>query len=573
MNGNSFKHLWFSMMVLQIMATILPSTAIANPDLPTSDTWEQLQRYSQEGKKKPQQSQVTSVSQLSDVQPTDWAFQALQSLVERFGCIAGYPDGTFRGNRALSRYEFAAGVNTCLDRISEIIAAETSDRMTQGELLAVKRLQEEFAAELSLLRQDIRRIDTRLDQIENNQFSLTTQLRGEAIFALTDAFGEDTGTDQTVFQNRIRLDFNTSFTGRDLLLTRLQSGNASSFNRGVIGEGTQTFNIVGDTENQVQLERLFYQFPVSDRLYFILAAKGVTWDDFVPTLNPYIDDYDGGKGSLSAFGQRNPIYRLGGGAGIGINYEFRDHSLTSIFGPTSLSVGYLTPTATNSQPSQGLFNGDFSILAQLTVTPTDNLQFALTYNHSYFTPGNFGFDNGQNNGPVFNRTTGEVNRNAFNGYTGTGIANSLLGLTNGLNPLGVATGVSSHSYGLQLSWRVHPQVILGGWGGYTAARARGVADGQIWNYAITVALPDLFHEGSLGSVIIGREPYLANLDASGRLGRTLPTDSSWHLEGFYRYQLNDYLSITPGIILITNPNQSDRHQDLVIGTIRTTFTF
>ena len=45
--------------------------------------------------------QVTSVSQLSDVQPTDWAFQALQSLVERYGCIAGYPDGTYRGNRAL----------------------------------------------------------------------------------------------------------------------------------------------------------------------------------------------------------------------------------------------------------------------------------------------------------------------------------------------------------------------------------------------------------------------------------------------------------------------------------------
>ena len=54
------------------------------------------------------EAQVTSVSQLSDVQPTDWAFQALQSLVERYGCIVGYPDKTFRGNRALTRYEFAA---------------------------------------------------------------------------------------------------------------------------------------------------------------------------------------------------------------------------------------------------------------------------------------------------------------------------------------------------------------------------------------------------------------------------------------------------------------------------------
>ena len=61
-------------------------------------------------------AQVNSVSQLSDVKPTDWAFQALQSLVERYGCIAGYPDGTYRGNRATGRYEFAAGLNSCPGR-------------------------------------------------------------------------------------------------------------------------------------------------------------------------------------------------------------------------------------------------------------------------------------------------------------------------------------------------------------------------------------------------------------------------------------------------------------------------
>jgi hypothetical protein len=70
-------------------------------------------------------AQVTSVSQLSDVRPTDWAFQALQSLVERYGCIAGYPDRTYRGNRAITRYEFAAGLNACMDRVNELIAAAT----------------------------------------------------------------------------------------------------------------------------------------------------------------------------------------------------------------------------------------------------------------------------------------------------------------------------------------------------------------------------------------------------------------------------------------------------------------
>ena len=73
-----------------------------------------------------EQGQVTSVTQLSDVQPTDWAFQALQSLVERYACIAGYPDSTYRGDRAMTRYEFAAGLNACLDRITELIASSLS---------------------------------------------------------------------------------------------------------------------------------------------------------------------------------------------------------------------------------------------------------------------------------------------------------------------------------------------------------------------------------------------------------------------------------------------------------------
>jgi hypothetical protein len=91
--------------------------------------------------------QVTSVSQLSDVKPTDGAFQGLQSLVERYGCMAGYPDGTYRGNRAMTRYEFAAGLNACLDKVRELINAGTTNLATTEDLASVQRLQEEFAAE------------------------------------------------------------------------------------------------------------------------------------------------------------------------------------------------------------------------------------------------------------------------------------------------------------------------------------------------------------------------------------------------------------------------------------------
>jgi len=55
--------------------------------------------------------QVTSISQFADVKPTDWAYQALSNLIERYGCVAGYPDGTFKGGRAMTRFEAAALLN------------------------------------------------------------------------------------------------------------------------------------------------------------------------------------------------------------------------------------------------------------------------------------------------------------------------------------------------------------------------------------------------------------------------------------------------------------------------------
>jgi len=64
--------------------------------------------------------QVTSITQFSDVYPTDWAYQALSNLIERYGCVAGYPNGTYRGNRAMTRFEAAALLNACLDRVTEV---------------------------------------------------------------------------------------------------------------------------------------------------------------------------------------------------------------------------------------------------------------------------------------------------------------------------------------------------------------------------------------------------------------------------------------------------------------------
>jgi hypothetical protein len=103
--------------------------------------------------------QVTNVTQLSDVRPTDWAYEALRSLVERYGCIAGYPDGTFRGNRAMTRYEFAAGLNACLQQIERLVGGGGSNFASKQDLEALRRLTNEFQTELAA-------IGTRVDNLE-----------------------------------------------------------------------------------------------------------------------------------------------------------------------------------------------------------------------------------------------------------------------------------------------------------------------------------------------------------------------------------------------------------------------
>jgi hypothetical protein len=126
--------------------------ALANPaeaSLSSGEVLQQINNYSAEGTAG--QAQFTGASQFSDVSPSDWAFQALDDLVRRYDCLKGYPNGTYRGNRALSRYEFAAGLNACLQQIERLIAETTADFVTRDELETLRRLMQEFEVELTAL--------------------------------------------------------------------------------------------------------------------------------------------------------------------------------------------------------------------------------------------------------------------------------------------------------------------------------------------------------------------------------------------------------------------------------------
>ena len=546
-----------ALLTTAILLTATTAKATEIPSLQTGPTETSIETFPSVGdlnnpapEAEDTMGQLRSVTELSDVQPTDWAYEALRNLVEKYGCIAGYPDQTFRGNRALTRYEFAAGVNACLEAITAQIQPG-GDFVTREDLNTLERLLNQFQAEIATLRGRVDSLETRTRELEENQFSTTTKLAGEVIIAATDGIGDGSNSTPSL-QQRVRLYLNTSFTGEDLLVTRLQVGNSQSLdqnnlNNGIpygftTSEGFQTHQVFGNTGNNVLLDWLSYTFPVGNKFKVTVEATGGVFDDFTPTLNPFFESYDGGNGSISTFGQRNPIYRLGGGQGIGISFK-----------PSSqleLTAGYLASEGASPVAGNGFFDGNYSALGQVTWTPSDRFGVAFTYNHAYFGPGSFGFDNGGGS-----LATGNLP------FAGTAVANTV----------GADSPVTSNSYGLQMSLRVSPRFQVNGWVGYTDVFLRDSdINGKIWNGAIAFAFPDLGKQGNLAGIIVGVEPYLKELDGFDNF---FATDLPLHVEAFYKYQLTDNIAITPGVIWLTAPNQDNSNNDAVIGTLRTTFNF
>ncbi|MDJ0589931.1 MAG: iron uptake porin [Pleurocapsa sp. MO_226.B13] len=503
--------------------------------------------------------QITNVNQLRDISPTDWAYEALRSLVDRYGCISGFPNQTYRGSQPLSRYEFAAGLNSCLNQIERLIASQGS--VAQEDINTINRLSQEFEAELAMLGGRIDELESRTALLEDSQFSTTTKLAGEAIFGIASVVGgsNDDGDEATddeidrvpVFGYRTRLELETSFTGEDLLFTRLSTGNFPEFS-----ETTGTFQgeiaFAEPADSDLGLEVLFYDRPIGENTNVLIGAAGLAADDIANTVS--ILDGDGGSGAISAFGTRSPIYLPPGETGLGIIHSFGEI--------LELSAGYLAGEASDPDDGAGLFDGSYSAIGQLTITPLEKLTVALTYVNAY-NQSDTGV--GSDLANIQSLTTPEEDADLSQP---------------GVFEAGVPT--SSNSYGAQFSFALNDRIVIGGWGGLSKVRTLEAfnADGQIigrgtqdiWNWAATLAFPDLGKEGSLGGIIVGMEPWVAesSLDVEGF---DEDEETSLHAEAFYQYKLNDNIAITPGVIYINNPDNNEDNDDLFIGALRTTFSF
>ena len=570
--------------------------------------------------------QITNISQFGDVQPTDWAYQALNNLVEQYGCVAGYPNGTFKGAKPLSRFEAAALLNSCLDRVTE-----ATDEL--------KRLAEEFEKELAVIRGRIDGIEKKIGKLEAAQFSTTTKLQGESTFVLgavsfggsqntysradgsgfvapaangtqttpttanaakfanyrgripgAGALGNNRNWGAVSFNYDVRLNLNTSFTGKDLLYTRLRSGN---FTNSVFNG--QPYSLLAldkafaptGGNNVVNIDRLYYRFPVGKTFTAVIGPRARNTEALAITPTFYRADL------LDVFTLNGApaTYNKATGAAFALIWKQQVKKGQPFL---AASTSYVAPNGDSSNPAAGGIATSSSGGSFLTQIGWAGPQFALTAAWRY----------------------GQCNQNLAR--RGTQFASQALPCSEGVGTTGVSPfwsgNSSSNNFALNAAWQpiksgLIPSVSLGygissitsaNFNGYNAdsvvpggnnqpttaqpfpsyGNVRNITQLQSWQLGLQ--WNDLLAKGNAAGFAFGQPTYVSALSQNGirspyrnyrtftNRGRSLsgnynayngfndnpngPNDGNFAFEWWYRFQVSNNISITPAIFYLSRPN-------------------
>jgi hypothetical protein len=578
--------------------------------------------------------QVTSVSQLRDVSPTDWAYEALRSLVERYGCIVGYPDRTFRGNRATSRYEFAAGLNACMQQMERLI--ESNVAVLREDIETLKRLMKEFEAELAALGARVDNLEGRVAFLEDHQFSTTTKLKGEAIISVQAYGGPEYKVDDYYDLGRrspIPDELLNEFRGDiNLFSSKIIPGtgvNISSFRdeledlrNGVITEeefeeivSDAIVNSVEDIEeaddqatmsNRVRLT-LDTSFTGKDRLRTRLAAANV----------PDLGDGSGAFGTDQArlnFYQNNGndveidrlYYRtpIGDNLTIWVGTALPPEDIYETFSPFTESSGSGSLARANRY-NPFIYRTTSGAGGAIKYNFSDEFDFTASYlaGDAEDPSGSNGLFNGQYSaGAQIGYSSGDFGlglaymfsyfpegKTNLTGSLGSnysrGVANALSllaadgrgGFQGSADPFSDAAS-TSHNVGLQGTWRLSENINWATWLGWASANATsadstGVQRDGDWTELWT-------WNTNFSFVDLGKEGAVLTV-AGGQLPRagyvdgTFGRDRSqaWIVEGNYKYPVTDNISLTPGVYAIFNPNNDSNNDTIVVGVLRSVFKF
>ncbi|KAM3094777.1 iron uptake porin [Phormidesmis sp. 146-12] len=444
-------------------------------------------------------AQMTSVSQLTDVKPGDWAFQALQTLVDRYGVMAGYPDGTFKGNRPLTRYEFSAAMNAVIGRIEEQLLLGDLSSEAQQDVLTVRRLVTAYGNATEDLRKRVNDLTSRSQTLVKQEFSTTTKLNGQTVFAATD--GTDNGL---TLVSRTRLTLTTSFNGRDRLITQLEAGNNGD--DAISTAHNQRQNLLGtaglladgggldyvNIDSQLRLRKLYYVFQPTPNLE-VAVGPSLPPSDFIDR-NGFANNT--AENFASSFFANNPLIVQNeidrfGGAGATASWTVQDN----------LTLRALYAAADGSNPSGTVSGGGlFGDRYQATLEAEYSLtQLPITVRLQY--------------------THAQINGTTIN-----------------------AAGLNAE-WAVKRQFGVFGRLGIGSYQGFNSAIGQDLdLNPTSWAFGFTVR--NFLIPGSKAGVAIG-QPFVES-----KLGNATQTN----FEAYFGLLLNDHINFSPSFMVVTNPN-------------------
>jgi hypothetical protein len=484
------------------------------------------------------QEQVTSITQFTDVRPGDWAFQALTNLIERYGCVAGYPNGSFKGGQALTRYEAAALLNACLDRVTEV-----TDEL--------KKLIKEFEIELAGLRGRVDGLEAKVGELEATQFSTTTKLGGLATFVVgANAFSgsaintgantfnrapnEFTGRPRTpvtlpnatTFNYDLQLTFDTSFTGKDLLRTKLRAGN---FGQSVFGGEPHALALAqleaafeedcgseADCGDVVAIDKLYYQWPIGSGFTATLGAR-VGQEDML-ALWPSVYPSDTILNVMTVNGAP-AAYSKNVGAGAGLWWQNNGFSVSTTYIAANGDSGNPSVTAEDGGGGLGNRNSGATGSVQLGYQQEQwGLAAIWTYvqSETQFVPGATPF------------THSAIDHNSDAATNAWGLSAFWQPLRSGWLP------------SLSLGWGINSTT-------YSTSQPRGsLSTSQSW--MVGLQWTDVFQKGNDFGFAVAQPVF-----ATALTGGVTPNDGNYVWEWWYKFQVTDNISITPALIYLSRP--------------------
>jgi hypothetical protein len=518
---------------------------------------------------------VVPVHELSDVNPSDWAFQALQKLSENFDCFSGYPDDTFRSDQALSRNEFAAALEACLSVVTEQIAA---GGVSEQSLAEIQRLQENFSGEIASLDTQLSQLEERASSLEPSRIKLNGMLwmdanaatfsgdlrreTGERVaLGSSDRMIENAEVPNAIFSTYGWLDFSTSFAEDDLLLLQLAFGTGTPVVNNLVSAGLEytgganfTNQAGGVVPGEVVVRELFYEFPVGDDLRLVLAPRVNVFryfdysrfsyyfsEDAPPAFN-YLTFNSANSTLFNAFDRGTGAVALWD---INDQLEFKAAYLAE-------NNEFLPSDLFNTAISDGLFSGTNSLTAELTYKPSPAASIRLLYNHSNLKPLFGKIGPGGVGEPVYG-----IVDDGFGGPVDTATADV------------VSVGAD---------WEITPEFGVFGRYSYGSMSVSpltpGIAGGDIavQSYQLGMAFPHLFKRGAMGTMsFLVPQDYLSGqsflASGAGDGGTQFETEIA------YYYPVTDRIAILPAIYIISEPNNFSDNPSLFVFNLRTQFTF